>query len=207
MKSNRVKINKIRIEHNPNLTRDQLLEIAHLHYESIPWSFNASVGVEHLYNLYSIYVRQPDFRYFVAFSNENRILGLCSSLKSEGTYNLCHYFKLFCIYAKVLYRVNLGDFFRSLKIQSTLRLRRKNMPESAHITTLFVHPSNRGKKIGQSLLLETEKCMLREGIFLLTVDVDANAENALKWYEQVQFKTCFSGGDFLLLQKEIVKRS
>ena len=207
MTSHREKPIKLRIENNPKLTRNQMFEIAQLHHESIPWSLNSSLGVEHLYSLYSFYMRQSNFQYIVAFSEENKIIGLCSFLTSESTLNLYNILNLFYIYGRMTYLVKFKEVYRSLRMQLLLRHLRRNLPQSAHITTFFVHRSHRGKRIAQQLLLETEKWTLQEGIFLLTVDVDVKAENALNWYEQVKFQTCFLGGDFLLLQKEISKPS
>lgn len=187
----------VEILFNPSLSKNQLLEVALLHLNGLPDTYNSLLGRNHLVNLYSEILRLKDLFLIILIINDE-IIGVCSFSIGRGWKGR---FLISWIKSSInQFRIPaVLKFFSYLKYSNSLSrvLRRES---EAHILSLIIKSGFRNQKFGKKLILSAKDYLELHNLKSLTVDCTSSEENVVNFYQSLGFNPIFRSKDTTVLR-------
>ena len=192
---------------NPQLTNDELREIARLHLRALPGDILPQLGAWYLTFFYKYLGKSPFEKIIAARDENNQIKGACALSFSQSN-----------LMRRVLKHTFLPLVLAGLKASCTSWAFLKTAflvlagsppkDSSANITYIFVDPDYASRGLGRQLLSEAEKEARQAGHRSLSVKTSSQGDNrALDFYKQNGFlertSLVFAGRPYKILEKAI----
>ena len=166
----------------------QLKELAGIHMNSIPYSINARLGIDHIHDLYKIFRESDEIYGFVATEGQIAVGLVLSSRSHSAAYLVSRPLRrklLTQLICPKFFALNFTNFVDFLLVSKHIA---RKFSESSYLMLWYVDKEHSGKGVGKELLDKMCYELTQREFKSVVVDVRRTSKNAINGYLKNKFK-------------------